>query len=262
MYLLKNFLGILFILVGLVAVASDGHGEKKVSEKSSGHGSAHWAYSGSGGPEHWGDLDSSFSTCKTGHQQSPIDLKWKKNEENRSISFHYTKSPLKIIDNGHTIQVNFQEGSTATIDGETFNLLQVHFHSSSEHTLSGKSYPLEAHFVHKDSHGKLGVVGVFFVEGKENEWLKKVWSNVPSEKGKEFLVKNETIDPAQLLPSRKTHYHYMGSLTTPPCSENVNWNVMNTPVEASVGQLSQFRKLYSGNNRPVQNINNRKIANH
>jgi carbonic anhydrase len=220
----------------------------------------HWSYAGDTGPKHWAELNPEFKTCEAGKNQSPIDLKFKTPKKDRDIKFSYQVNPLKVIDNGHTIQVNFDKGSSVSIRGENYELLQMHFHTNSEHTFSGKHMPLEAHFVHKNKKGELAVVGVMFKEGKENPELQQIWSHLPSEKN---VVTEAKVDFAavKLIPTNKSHYHYMGSLTTPPCSEGVNWNVLNTPLEASGAQINAFRRLYSANNRPVQPVNDRSPSN-
>jgi carbonic anhydrase len=221
----------------------------------------HWTYSGEQGPDHWADLNPSFSTCRSGHEQSPVNLAWRKPSKGRSLRFYYNETPAKIIDNGHTVQVNFSPGSKVDIDGKVFDLVQFHFHTQSEHTLSGKHFPLELHFVHKNDQGQLAVVGVLFQLGKENPWIEKLWKEIPRTKEVETQLKHAAFTPANLLPEKTTHYHYMGSLTTPPCTEGVNWNVLNTPLEISAEQWSAFKKLYSENNRPVQELKSRKPAN-
>jgi len=222
---------------------------------------AHWDYKGAQGPEKWGSLNHEWQACADGSKQSPIDLKWKKPKSDRTISFHYKSSPFKVLDNGHTVQANFMEGNYVKIKGQRFDLLQLHFHAHSEHSIGKKFYPLEMHLVHKNAEGKLAVVGVMFQEGAENHELEKIFAHVPSKQNHEKAVETN-LDFNGLVPSVKTHYHYMGSLTTPPCSEGVNWNVFNTAVSASAKQLAAFKKMYSANYRPIQNLNGRLPANY
>jgi carbonic anhydrase len=198
-----------------------------------------------------------WAHCGYGKKQSPVNLGWSPPEPGAPIELYYRSSPLKVIDNGHTIQVNFPEGSYANIRSKRFELLQLHFHSNSEHTLSGRPFPMEAHLVHKSKQGKLAVVGVMLVEGRHNDTIEQIWQNIPDEKGKEELIDAERINPINLIPDGFHYYHYMGSLTTPPCSEGVNWNVVNTPTEISREQLEKFRSLYPHNNRPIQPMNGR-----
>jgi carbonic anhydrase len=242
--------------------SKDAHVTHKAT-KDSAHGKkAHWAYEGEEGPSAWGKLEG-FELCEHGKEQSPIDLRWKKPSNKRKIEFHYASDANgKILDNGHTIQVNLDAGNYALIEGKRFELVQFHFHSHSEHALSKKFFPLEMHFVHKDSEGKLAVVGVLFEEGKENSEIKKLWSELPSEKEKEVQIQHAKLNLNALLPTQLTHYHYQGSLTTPPCTEGVSWNVLNTPIKVSKEQLQNFTHLYSNNFRPLQNVNERKPANY
>lgn len=247
----KIALGIMFLVLTLLPNRS----------VAGGHG-PHWSYDGEAGPEHWGELSHDYAACKTGKMQSPIDLKWSKTKGQGKITFDYHAAPLAVIDNGHTIQVNFKPGSSATIRGKKFDLVQMHFHTASEHTISGKSFPMELHFVHKNKAGKLAVVGVMFREGSPNAMVDAIWKNLPGEKGKEVTVSSVMVQPADFLPTKKSYYHYQGSLTTPPCSEGVNWNVLNTPVEMSADQIQKFREMYANNARPVQQLFGRKPANY
>lgn len=222
----------------------------------------HWGYHGSAGPEHWGDLRSEFRACKKGRMQSPIDLKWKKPLAGGQIKFMYHQAPLRVIDNGHSIQVNFPEGSKVDLRGHLYELVQLHFHSTSEHTISGRSYPLEMHLVHKDAKGEIAMVGVMFVLGAKNRVIDKIWEHLPRDKNHEVVVTSAQLNPSELLPHRLTYYHYIGSQTKPPCREGVNWNVFNTPVELSLEQLERFRVRYAHNNRPVQRLHGRRPANY
>lgn len=244
-------------LVYGAVVAALGFGSAALAGEGHGH-APHWGYAGAAGPAAWGALDTNFKTCSVGKEQSPIDLKAAKNSELADVEIHYSEAPLNIVNNGHTIQVNFPEGNYATIGGVKYNLLQYHFHTTSEHTLDGQSFPLEAHLVHKTDDGKLGVIGVFMKEGAENPALAAVWENMPKEAG--TVEKADIkINPAQLLPTTLTYYNYAGSLTTPPCSEGVNWMVMTTPVEVSSGQVQAFAAIFPQNNRPVQALNERTV---
>lgn len=234
---------------------SDRGSRSKVTDQH--NGSQHWSYSGHSGPEHWGNLNAEYSQCADGLWQSPVDLNWSKPFEGGSLALHYDSSLIKIIDNGHTIQVNFTPGNYAVIRGVTYELLQVHFHAKSEHTIAGQSFPMEAHLVHKHEKGGLAVVGIMFIEGKENSAIANIWKHLPDQQGHEVTVPGVQINASTLLPDTSHYYHYIGSLTTPPCSEGVNWNVLNSPVEISRDQIQTFRSMYSHNNRPVQALHGR-----
>lgn len=220
----------------------------------------HWGYQGHGGAAHWADLDEGFKTCKLGKLQSPIDIKPKaveKAADGKPIGFAYTASAAEVVNNGHTVQVDLPTAGTASIGGVEYKLLQFHFHTPSEERFDGKPYPLVAHMVHKNAQGELAVVAVLFKVGKENAALKPVFAKLPAKSGASEAL--ESFNPADLLPADASYYAFMGSLTTPPCSEDVRWQVLKTPVTVSAAQLAAFRKLYPMNARPVQPLHGRKV---
>lgn len=221
--------------------------------------SAPWSYEGSKGPEHWGDLKSEYAACKDGKSQSPIDITGAVKADLKAIELNYSDSTLKVINNGHAIQVNYGAGSYAVIGGEKYNLIQFHFHGPSENTINGQAYPLEAHLVHKSEDGQLAVIGVMFKEGKKNSFIQKIWDNIPNKIGHEMTYLGLGVNANDLLPSDRAYYHFTGSLTTPPCSEGVSWNVMTTPIEVSSQQIARFASFYKMNARPVQALNERVI---
>ncbi|OWW18306.1 hypothetical protein AYR66_01650 [Noviherbaspirillum denitrificans] len=180
-----------------------------------------------------------------------------KKAELPALAFSYTPTAAEVVNNGHTIQVNLAEGGTLTLDGVPYKLLQFHFHTPSEERINGKSYPLVAHLVHKSAEGKLAVVGVMIKEGKINTALKEVFDNLSNAEGEKKAL-NGDLKIADMLPSGG-YYKYTGSLTTPPCSEGVRWQVMKQPIEASKDQIKAFQKLYKMNARPVQPLNGRKL---
>ena len=221
-----------------------------------GHGGElHWAYEGAGGPEHWGDLKPEFRLCASGKRQSPIDIRDDIRDGIRvdleKIQFDYQPSGFAVLDNGHTIQVNVAAGNSLQVMGRRFELLQFHFHKPSEERVNGRQYDMVAHLVHKDPDGRLAVVAVLLERGREQPLVQTVWNNLPLEKG-EALTAPGQMDLNQLLPEDRAYYTYMGSLTTPPCSEGVLWMVMRQPVQVSANQLNIFGKLYPMNARPVQ----------
>jgi carbonic anhydrase len=219
----------------------------------------HWTYQGHGGPAEWGSLNPEFGACKLGKLQSPIDIRGAKAADLPAIKFDYKPSALKIIDNGHSIQVNYAPGSSIDVGGARYELLQFHFHRPSEEKIDGKSFAMVAHLVHKNSAGKLAVVAVLLDKGGASELIDSLWKNIPKEKEKETAVANVTIDAAKLLPESKGYYTYQGSLTTPPCSEGVTWLVLKTPLKLADGQIAAFAKIYPLNARPVQPVNGRTI---
>lgn len=219
----------------------------------------HWTYEGEEGPEHWGELDPTYALCGTGTHQSPIDISAPSDNDLTNIGFHYQPSEVHIFNNGHTVQVNYDAGSFIELDAVRYDLLQFHYHAPSEHVVDGKSFAAEIHLVHKNTEGQLAVVGILLEEGNENLAFEPFINHMPVEKSE---VKNAgiTTNANEFLPNIQTTFRYSGSLTTPPCSEGVNWLVMTMPVELSPGQLSKLDEVFENNNRPLQDLNDRSIV--
>lgn len=218
-----------------------------------------WSYEGASGTTHWAELDTAYKQCKFGKHQSPINIDTGKAVKAalESTAFAYKSANAEMVNTGHSVQVNLPPGSAATIDGVDYALVQFHFHTPSEEQIDGKPYPMVAHLVHKDAQGDLAVIAVLFKEGKEKAALKPLFANLPQKAGD--TGKLASFDPAGLLPSGSGFYQFIGSLTTPPCSEDVLWRVMKTPAEVSLAQLAAFRKLYKMNARPVQPLGGRVV---
>lgn len=219
---------------------------------------AEWGYAGNIGPEYWGELADKYVTCKAGHMQSPIDLGEHAAVGEIDVSVDWHPGPLELF-RGKTVQANFPHGSHMTSSGKVFGLVQVHFHTPSEHTIAGEPSPLVAHFVHASHAGELAVLGVLFEEGDDNDELQKVIDAAASAGPKAAGVGGVTFDPAGLLPDDMEVFRYMGSLTTPPCSEGVNWHVLEETMEASTEQIAAMEELMGNNARPVQPLNGRLV---
>jgi carbonic anhydrase len=217
----------------------------------------HWEHTGEKGAENWGNLSPDFRMCSVGEHQSPINLQSPINAKLNDLQTNYQNSQLDIINNGHTLQVNYPPESTLMINGESFELLQFHFHNPSEHQIEGKPFPLEAHLVHRNKEGKLAVLGVFIKEGRYNSDLKAIVNNLPQQIAEKSLIKDIEINAEQLLPKNRNYYHYSGSLTTPPCSENVSWFVFKEPIELSAQQINKITSIMHDNARPIQPLNQR-----
>ena len=230
-------------------------------------GSVKWGYDGNIGPANWGDLSREFAMCKTGKVQAPIDISTKGLAKvTAPIKTNYNPSKAIVVNNGHTIQVDLPAGGYATLSDDDFNILQFHMHAPGEETVDGMRYPFNAHLVHINpgdsendtERGKLAVIGIFFQEGKENAALKPIFDVMPAKMGK--VVMKEKFDASKLLPKSFAYYSYSGSLTTPGCNEGVTFYVLKTPVEMSAAQLTQFKKIFPMNARPVMPLNGRKVA--
>ena len=222
-------------------------------------GKVHWGYSGKTGPSHWGELDKSFAMCSMGKNQSPINLKNFVDVDLKPIKFNYSSTAKDIVNNGHTIQVDFNKGSKIKIDNIDFQLIQFHFHTPSENHIKDKEFPMEAHLVHVDKKGNIAVIAVMFEVGKANPLLTALWKEMPEKGGSvHYLSKAGKADG--LLPKNKDYYRFNGSLTTPPGTEGVRWFVMKKAMSASKEQIEKFAHvMHHPNNRPIQPTNARII---
>lgn len=217
-----------------------------------------WAYQGPSGPAHWHELNPEFKQCGVGQRQSPIDIRDGIPVELDPIQFDYKLSAFRVIDNGHTVQVNVEPGNRIVVNGRRYDLVGFHFHRPSEERLNGRQFEMVAHLVHKDLEGKLAIVAVLIEEGKGHPIVQQVWNNLPLEKHTE-QAGLQGLDLLQLLPEDRRYVTYMGSLSTPPCTEGVLWMVMKKPVSVSAQQISIFSRLYPMNARPVQPVGDRLI---
>lgn len=234
-------------------------GAKPAEAKAAGHGEgAHWSYAGETGPAAWGAMKPEFGLCATGKRQSPIDIRDGIAVDLEPVQFDYRASSFRVIDNGHTVQVNVSPGNFIQMGGRRWELVQFHFHRPSEERVDGRQFDMVAHLVHKDVDGRLAVVAVLLERGSAQPVVQTVWNNLPLEKGEE-VAGTTVLDLNYLLPPDRRYYTYMGSLTTPPCSEGVTWVVLRQPVPLSQQQIDIFSRLYPMNARPVQQAAGRLI---
>ncbi len=232
------------------AIAEKGKGSSHSS------GAPHWEYEGEMGPENWGKQ---FPTCAAGKSQSPLNIVGPFEKSTTTLKADYKPGVLKVLNNGHTIQVNVPPGSTLKVGNESYELVQFHFHRPSEEQIDGKPMAMVTHMVHKSADGKLAVVGVLMRESAvQNRTLWSIWKNMPAKEGPEVEVASVSINPATLLPESLAHYAYEGSLTTPPCTEGVKFFIMKSPIGIQREMIDSFP--FKLNARPVQPLNGRKIS--
>ena len=243
------------------ANASAAHGKSAKptgnAHVAAGH-AAHWTYEGEAGPQSWGALKPEFTKCSTGLRQSPIDIRDGIKVQLDPVQIEYRPSAFRVIDNGHTVQVNVAAGNVIEVIGRRYELLQFHFHRPSEERINGRQFDMVAHLVHKDAEGRLAVIAVLLDRGNVHPLVQTIWNNLPLEKGEEVPAK-AMLDLNALLPAERSYFTYMGSLTTPPCSEGVLWMVMKEPVPISPEQIGVFARLYPMNARPIQSASGRLI---
>lgn len=257
----KIIIAAIIFLSVIVGSCNQNHLDSQQNEKKD-QSHIHWGYEGNSSPEHWAELSPEFIKCAEGHFQSPIDLESyvATKQQEAKLKFNYHPAPVDLVNNGHTVQANVEADDDEELitNGHSFKLKQAHFHAPAEHQIDGIIYPMEMHMVHTDENGKLAVVGVLIKEGRENNVLAALWGNLPEQKEK-HIHPAQKCDVLHLLPEDHSFFHYSGSLTTPPCSEGVEWFVMKTPIEMSKIQILEFKKLYHGNNRSIQQLEERSI---
>jgi carbonic anhydrase len=224
-------------------------------------GEAHWSYDGDTGPQAWARLKPDFNVCAIGKRQSPINIEDSATLQGPAepILFNYSPSYGTVVNNGHTIQVDLSGNNSITVRGSNYKLVQFHFHSPSEEQVNYKRFAMVAHLVHKNDEGQLAVVAVLLEQGTANPLIDKVWTYMPLDTNDRVRIPRDLLNMNELLPTDQRYYQFMGSLTTPPCSEGVLWMVLKQPVQLSKAQFRLFTQLYPNNARPVQPLNARLV---
>ena len=241
-----------------VAVKRD---EKNNTQTDAKHDQA-WGYSGATGPEHWAELSTENKTCKTGRNQSPIDLRDQNAVDTVGLpplDVVYQDVPLKVINTGRSVQVNYPLGSYIKLGKDRYELMDFHFHTPSEHQKEGFHYPMEVQLKHRNGDGDIVMMSILFQEGEENETLGMLIPRLPTDIGKQHLHNSLGVNPAGFIPADAEFYKYSGSLTTPPCTEGVYWMVFKQPVHASAQQIQRLSDLMGDNSRPLQSMNARTV---
>jgi carbonic anhydrase len=210
-----------------------------------------WAYEGAAGPGHWGGLSPEYAVCAQGRRQSPIDLRDTFAVDLEAIELVYRPAAFRVADTGRHLQLTVY-GDDVTVLGKSYRLTHVVFHNPSEYSVAGRFFDMEAQLVHRTEDGKRLIVSVLLEAGGENPVIQAALNHLPLEKGGETALPGLTLDIDPLLPAGRGYFMFMGSLTTPPCTEDVLWIVFREPRQVSAEQLTMFRRLYLPNARPVQ----------
>ncbi|MBW7901526.1 MAG: carbonic anhydrase family protein [Rhodocyclaceae bacterium] len=217
-----------------------------------------WSYEGDTGPAHWSKLSTDYAACG-GSRQSPIDIRAPIRADLPSVRFSWQTIPLTITDTGQTIEVSGEGGGHITVEGEEYEFQRFRFRLPAEETVDGKRAAMSVQFEHRSKSGQIAILAVPLVEGKENRLVRQLWTALPLERGKAKTLPGMKIDPGLLIPQKREYHTYVGSLTTPPCTEGVLWLVMKQPVTLSKEQIADFAKIYRNNARPVQPANGRVV---
>ena len=257
-----------FVVAESVACGPPRSSETEPAGESSEH-RVHWSYDGESGPDHWAELSRDFAVCAEGTEQSPIDLAGasvvagpalERRIGEPVITMEQRVEVMDLIDNGHTIQVTDDAPMAIDLDGAHYDLVQYHFHAPSEHTLGGEHAPLEVHYVHRSAQGNLAVLAALVVEGAHEPFLDPLLAALPSGPGDARHLEDLELDLEELHPLTEVYYRYRGSLTTPRCSEGVEWIVWGEPDEISTEQMAAITSHLHENNRPVQPLGERELV--
>mgnify|MGYP001765211869 FL=1 len=213
-------------------------------------------------------LNFPFAECGVGTHQSPIDLAaatFDNSKPLNKLAVTYGTDTPEFFNTGHAIQVNTSSSFAGglKVGEETLPLIQLHFHEPSEHVIGDKKFPAELHFVHINGDGRIAVLGVAIDVGTENALFQTILDNMPTEEGGKNSTSGIQFDPAQLLPAvdleNLKYYTFAGSLTTPPCSEGVQWYLLSEIITISQAQLDKMKTFYTNNARTAQGLNGRSI---
>ena len=245
-----RFFGVAVLIFGIATVASA-------------QATAPWSYEGKTGPLNWAKLDPAYRACSNGREQSPIDIRGAHLNKNlQPIQFHYISGPVTLENDGRTIIVHVNPGSYIIADGVRYELQQFHFHHPAEEAVKGKLTDMDVHLVHKSSDGKMAEIAVRFAmdrgDANANAVLATLWPHLPATKGAVEKVA-DFVNPGGFLPADRGYWTYMGSLTTPPCTEGVRWFVFEDVLSISRSQLQAFTALFRLNSRPLQDTHGRQI---
>ncbi|MBI3157318.1 MAG: carbonic anhydrase family protein [Burkholderiales bacterium] len=217
-----------------------------------------WGYGGSNGPARWGELDPAWSLCARGRRQSPIDLRDGIAVDLQPVRFDYRPGGFEVVDTGRTVRVDLDAGSAIEVGGRRYALQQLQFRRPSEERVDGRQSEMSVQMLHRDADGRIAIVAVLLDEGPALPLVQQVWADLPLERDLP-VPGSAAIDPAGLLPPERGYATYLGSLTTPPCTEGVLWIVMRQPMTASRAQIDIFARLYPMNARPLQDAAGRLI---
>lgn len=222
---------------------------------------ASWDYAGKRGPLVWGKLDPSYRACSEGHQQSLIDIRGARlNTSLQPLVFHFVAGPVTLENTGNLIALNVGPGSTMTTEGARYELQRIEFHRPAENAVKGKLADLDVEMIYRGGDGKLAIVAsrLAMDRGDPNAVLAELWPHLPKTPGATGKDPND-VDPGGFLPADRGYWTYMGSLTTPPCTEGVRWFVFETPLSLSRDQLRDYTAIFRMNSRPLQDTHGRRI---
>ncbi|UTW55239.1 carbonic anhydrase [Kordiimonas sp. SCSIO 12610] len=218
-----------------------------------------WSYEGNTGPDNWGNLSPDYKLCSAGQYQSPINIEGTDPAILHDLQLNYNVHPVDLRHHGKHIVQNYSNQSVLNVGASAYELKTLTFKSPAEHTIAGNRYPLEIQLTHQNKNGEVAILSIFGATGSENLALNEIIANLPLEAGQTSKNDKVVFNARDLTPHNKAYYRYNGSLTTPPCTEGVNWYILKTPIEASPQQINMLNALSGNNARPVNTRNHRII---
>lgn len=217
-----------------------------------------WGYEGAGAPDQWGSLRPDYRLCASGQRQAPIDLKDGIAVDLPPVEFDYRPSLFRVTDNGRTLKVEVGDNRVRLL-GKRYTLVGLQFHHPAEVTTDGRGAAMAAHFIHRADDGRMLLIAVPLEAGPENAALQTVLDHLPLERHEPVEPPTTPLDLRALLPAQPGYFTFMGSLSTPPCTEGVQWVAMKQAVPVSPAQIAIFARLYPANARPLQAANGRLV---
>ncbi len=219
-----------------------------------------WSYEGEDGPSNWGALSEDFALCQSGERQSPIDISKAKRMAYEPLSFHYRSAPLDLIFDGRVMRGHYAAGSYLLTGGHRYDLKAFELHVPSEHRIQGRQADMEMQLVHQDDQGRTAIVAVLMRAGRShNSMLRRIWDHLPKQSGQQTYLRQAGINPVFLLPARRDYFAYSGSLTVPPCTEEIDWFVLKEPLEVRVDYIHRMQAIVGRNARPLQGVDGRAV---
>ena len=216
-----------------------------------------WGYRGDTGPAHWGGLNKAYRTCGAGRSQSPVNLEAVEAGRMPALEFRYKVSLISMLNDGHVVRADYGKGSHILLGDERYDLVGFQFRTPSEHTVAGRSFPMEIQFVHRHKDGRIAMIGLLATTGPANLAARELWDRLPSKAHTRSKDTRALMNARDLLPESTAYFRYRGSLTMPPCTENVDWLILRAAVSFSENQIARLRGITGENARPVQARNGR-----
>ncbi len=252
----RYFGGVLVLAVlSLSLVLAACGGEEVVEEVQE---TVEWGYSGAGAPENWASISEENARCAEGTQQSPIDITGYEKGDSPPISFSYRKEAESVSNVGTSVYAKYPTGNRLGFGERTYQLETVTPHTPSEHHIDGRSYPLELQLLHSQVFGDVAVVSLLFDIGEANPVVQEIIDNAPSSVSTSEVT--GVLNARGYMTRDIGYYSYKGSMTTPPCSEPVDWFIMLEVGTVSQEQVDALKALTGENNRPIQPAGGREIA--